>query len=202
MSKQFHALIPAAGASKRMPDNIKQLLPWKHTTLLGNAIEQVRPLVDSIHVVLGAYSNEISRSLPEDVHCTVHPNWEKGMGESIAFGVNRILKTKENANAILILIPDQPLIDTTYLEQLKTKFHSKKEIRIVATKYAENTYGIPAIFHKELFPQIQNLTGDSGAKGIIRSNLPIIAHVEPFGKEIDVDTMEAYERLLKKIDGE
>ncbi|MBG7631334.1 MAG: NTP transferase domain-containing protein, partial [Bacteroidetes bacterium] len=49
-------LILAAGESKRM-NGIKQLLPWKNTTLLGNAIEQgLNSNVNLVYVVLGANS--------------------------------------------------------------------------------------------------------------------------------------------------
>jgi len=35
------AVVVAAGASRRM-SGIKQLLPWKHTTMLGYVIEQLK----------------------------------------------------------------------------------------------------------------------------------------------------------------
>ena len=54
-------VILAAGAATRM-QAIKQLLPWKKTTLLGNAIEQgLQSNVDKVYVVLGANASKIKK---------------------------------------------------------------------------------------------------------------------------------------------
>ena len=54
VKKKIATIILAAGESKRM-DGIKQLLPWKDSTLLGHAITQsLQSSTNEIYVVLGA----------------------------------------------------------------------------------------------------------------------------------------------------
>ncbi len=78
-------VILAAGASKRMPE-IKQLLPWKQTTLIGHVIEQcIASKAAETFVVLGAHADEISKVITnQKAHILFNEKWEQGMGTSIA----------------------------------------------------------------------------------------------------------------------
>ena len=198
MPKTIAALILAAGASKRMPNNIKQLLPWKETTLLGNAIHQISPLVDTVHVVLGAYAREIKLNLPTQVTTHISTNWEKGMGASIAYGLQQILKNDLEPEAVIILVPDQPLMDTLHYETLKETY-LKGDSKIVATDYDNERSGVPAIFDRSLFAELRSLGEDYGAKRIIQMNLSRTKLIPGNGKEIDVDTYEAYTQLVQNV---
>ncbi|MEM9076326.1 MAG: nucleotidyltransferase family protein [Bacteroidota bacterium] len=199
MSNSVHVLIVAAGSSKRMPNHIKQLLPWKKTTLLGNTIEQVAPLVDKIHVVLGAYADQIQATLSENVQVHINPNWENGMGTSIAFGVKELMEPNQNLEAVMVLVPDQPLIDSMHLNALKTAFFNHTSVNTVATDYGNNHKGVPAIFGSILFPRLTELNADFGAKHIIEENTESLLLVPGNGKEIDVDTYSSYQELVATI---
>lgn len=198
MSKTIAALILAAGASQRMPNQIKQLLPWKETTLLGNAIHQINPLVDTVHVVLGAYAEEIKRNLPKQVTTHINKNWEEGMGTSIAFGLRQILKNNLKPKAVIIVVPDQPLMDSLHYKTLKETY-LKDDSKIVATDYGNEKSGVPAIFDQLLFAELQSLGKDYGAKRIIQMNLSRTKLILGNGKEEDVDTYEAYTQLVQNV---
>ncbi|PRX54998.1 nucleotidyltransferase family protein [Flagellimonas meridianipacifica] len=197
MTKAISALTLAAGASNRMPNKIKQLLPWDNTTLLGNTIHQVSPLVDAVHVVLGAYADEIRPTLSKQVIAHVNPNWESGMGASIAYGVSQILKNEKVPDAILILVPDQPLMDTMHFDKLKETYLKNENVNLVATHYGNQRHGVPAIFDHSLFSELQSLRKDFGAKKIIQNHLSVAKLIPGNGKEIDVDTYESYLQLIK-----
>lgn len=199
MSSSLCALVLAAGASKRMPGKIKQLLPWGHTTLMGNAIEAVVPVVDRVHVVLGAHAEILASHLPGSVRASINPKWEEGMGTSLAFGIGQILETEKNPDGLLIVLSDQPFMDTSYFKSLKKIYDERKAIKIVATQYATGRFGVPAIFDASFFPELKKLNKDFGAKRIIRSNLKATYFLEPRGKEIDIDTFDMYQKLYNKI---
>ena len=199
MSTTISALVLAAGASQRMPNRIKQLLPWRESTLIENAIHQISPLVHKVHVVLGAYADKIKGVLPKGIITHTNPEWEKGMGASIAFGISEMLQTERELEAIIILVPDQPLMDTSHFNRLKETYLKHKTTNIVATEYGNQRSGVPAIFDSTLFPRLQALQGDYGAKGIIKNHLSTTKLITGEGKEIDVDTYEAYTRLKRDI---
>ena len=60
------AVILAAGTSSRM-EEIKQLLPWKNTTLIGHVIEKLKSSnAKQVYLVLGAYHDKILNEINTD----------------------------------------------------------------------------------------------------------------------------------------
>ena len=102
-------IILAAGESKRM-DAIKQLLPWKNTTLLGHTSKQgLVSDVDSVFVILGADSKSILNKIDQtDIVFIDNQNWQKGMGTSITCAMHYFKKKSLNFDAVLIALIDQP----------------------------------------------------------------------------------------------
>jgi molybdenum cofactor cytidylyltransferase len=185
-------LILAAGTSSRMKDKVKQLLPWKNTTLLGQAITEAKKITKhDVFVVLGANAALIKPHIKgEKITIFEHEHWNNGLGSSIAFGVTH-LSSLNFYDAVFIILADQPLIDAQYLKGMLKEYERDTAI-IVATKYPNNN-GVPAIFAKEYFDDLVNLTGDTGAKYLI--NTKNVVCIDPKEKSIDIDTWEEYERL-------
>ncbi len=197
MSDAIPILILAAGSSSRMEGTIKQLLPWRKTTLLGNAIAQAKALSDQVFVVLGASSIEIRKTLPADIGIVQNPDWESGMGSSISKGIGAVLTQKKEVQGVLIMLADQPLMDSDFLKKLKRLF-LKKNPKIVATQYGSK-FGVPAIFHHSLLPVLLDLHQDIGARQIIKKHSEHVLGLDPKGKEFDVDTKEKYKLLMDKM---
>lgn len=187
-------LILAAGNSSRMEDKIKQLLPWRQTTMLGHAIREAKKLKAlAIYVVLGANAEIIKPTISEkDVLILEHKYWKQGIGTSIAFGVQQLVK-ENKYDAVLIQLADQPYLDATYLQQLFNLYANNNPV-IIATKY-RNSKGVPAIFNKDYFLDLINLNGDTGAKALLKFE-NVIA-IEPKEKVVDIDTWEEYQRYFR-----
>jgi len=189
-------LIMAAGAATRMKTP-KQLLPWGKTTLVENAITEAQnSLADSVFLVLGANAALIKKQLiKNEIINLENPNWNLGLGNSIAFGVREVLKKEEDLTSILIMLADQPLINSDYLNKLiKASGHYEKGI--IASLYGEKT-GVPAFFSKDYFPALSQLTGEHGAKYILKNNTKDIYSLECENLISDIDTPEDYQRLYQ-----
>lgn len=190
-------LILAAGESKRMGERVKQLLPWNNTTLLENALAQAQASqVTDVFVVLGANEDFIKKQtqLPDDI-CIYNENWSNGMGSSIVAGLQHLLALPQEYDGVLVMLADQPLIDSAYLDRIIETW-GKARATITATAY-ENGLGVPAMFDKCHFTELQKLTKDYGARNIINdSNITII---NPQGKEMDIDTWQDYQDLIQKL---
>ncbi len=192
MRNNVSILILAAGASSRMKKT-KQLLPWgKHSLIehvLANAIASD---AGKQYVLLGAQTDAI-RTRIEDLPVQIIENkdWESGMGKSIAVGVQAILK-QGNPEAILILLCDQPLIDTSYINLLIQKLMENiDEFKIVGTQY-RSRIGVPAIFSPDLYDELTTLKSDRGAAQLIADNSQFAISIDPKGKERDIDTWQDY----------
>lgn len=190
-------LILAAGGSSRMGEQIKQILPWKTTTLLGHAVTQANTsIADTTYVVLGAYEEIIMAEVQLDATTTIqNANWESGLGSSIACGIDYFLSKAVLHDAVLIMLADQPLIDTNYINKMIGNWIGDPS-KIITTQYKKES-GVPAIFGKEYFLDLQKLDQDFGARDIIASHEGAVLALNPDGKEIDIDSWEAYQGLLK-----
>ncbi|MCX2719606.1 nucleotidyltransferase family protein [Lentiprolixibacter aurantiacus] len=198
MSPSIQILILAAGRGSRM-GSTKQLLPYLDRTLLGSVVERANSLsLGKPMVILGNKADKIKKYLAEEqADLVVNSSWERGMGNTLSYGVKKAAATKPELQAVLIMLGDQPKISKTHLLQLIQEYKNKKS-PIIATAYAHGG-GVPAIFDKAVFPDLIDLDGDRGAHKIIR-NYPATRLLVPDKKEVwDIDSPEDYQRLL---DGE
>jgi molybdenum cofactor cytidylyltransferase len=188
-------LILAAGASTRM-GRIKQLLPWGNTSLLGHAIKQgLDSKASTVNVVLGANSNEIlANEIFSDVNVILNEAWEKGLGHSIALGIDK-LSVKHSSDAIIIMLADQPFVDAAYINQLILKYQENTH-GVVATSY-KNKPGVPALFAEKHFDSLRKLEGDYGAKKLMIEMSYDLITIDGSSVILDLDTMKEY--LSSKI---
>lgn len=191
-------LVLAAGGSSRMGVS-KQLLPWGKTTLLAHCLATIIKLEHSHQfVVLGAEIRKIEKSIAHlPVTILNNESWERGLGNSISFGVNKIKYAPANYQGILVLLADQPLIDHAYLRSMISLFSDTNSI--VASAYADGKIGVPALFGRHYFNELSELSGDGGARSVLQAyREEIRLHSEP-EKLIDLDTAEEYEDLYQSI---
>ncbi len=175
----------------------KQLLPLAETTLIELAIKTaLNAKVTGVYCVLGANYDEIWEKISGySVEIVQNKEWENGLGKSIAVGTAAVLKNEPETDSILVLLADQPGVDSLYLEKLICTFENRSDT-IIVSDYG-GFYGVPAIFPKEYFDQLQKLDGDNGAKELLNSGkLPISAVKSP-EKLGDIDTPADYEQFLK-----
>lgn len=190
-------LLLAAGNSSRM-GSIKQLLPWKGTSLI-NYVLQTATLSETskVGVVLGANAGIIQKALvlPEDVDIVVNEAWQQGMGGTIAAGIRKLLKNGKNPDGLLLMLCDQPLITPEYLNRMIATFQ-KSQQAIIASQYGEHA-GVPALFPKRYFPELAKLDTDIGARELLARNKTDCQLLEAGELLRDMDTKEAYEQLYR-----
>lgn len=168
----------------------KQLLRFNGKTLLRHTTEAAtdsgcRPVV----VILGANAERMKKEI-EDLPLTIAVNekWAEGMSSSLKVGLTRILEIAPDLSAVVVMLCDQPLItDETISRLIETYKKTKKPI--VACEY-ENTIGVPALFAREMFDELLNLRGDTGAKAIIKKHADKTAKLHAPEAAFDIDTPE------------
>jgi len=192
-------LILAAGNSSRMGFP-KQLLKWKNTTLLQHTMDTVKKIsAEEIILVLGANSEKIKAEIDSnEVTVLVNKNWNLGLGNSIAYGINYIETILPEAENVLIMLADQPLINTEFLIKMIESFKLNPS-RIVCTLYEDGKFGVPTIFNKKYFAELVGLNDDKGAKSVLKKYSKNLLFID--GKDIvnDIDTMKDYEALFKRF---
>jgi len=162
-------LLLAAGGSKRLGQP-KQLVEFEGKTLIRRAAEAlIGAGCSPVVVVLGA---EIERSQQElggtDVEIVINDYWESGMGMSIAFGMRSIVAFETLPDAVLISLCDQPHVTAGKLRPFIDTF-GRSRTDVIAAHY-NDVAGVPALFSAHLFPDLAALTGERGARDIIRNS--------------------------------
>ena len=144
------AVILAAGRSERM-GRPKQLLPYRGTSFLRRAVNcAIEASCEPTFAVLGANLDEVLSELEgAAAEVVVNNKWRAGIGTSVSAGVRAVAKNAPEAEAVLLMTCDQPLIAPPLLRKLCKKFDGV-ERRIVASAYA-GTLGVPAVFGRSLF---------------------------------------------------
>ncbi|MGB8168878.1 MAG: nucleotidyltransferase family protein [Chthoniobacteraceae bacterium] len=192
-------VILAAGESARMGAP-KQLLEFRGATLLQHAIDCARSIRNApVAVVLGAHAEQIQMHLKgADVLVVENPEWSAGMGGSLRVGLNALLTAHPTLSSVLFLVCDQPLITAAALGNLIAAQERTGHV-IVASEY-DGILGVPALFGRELFPQLLALGGGEGARQVIAARRDFAIGVPFPDGTVDIDTPVDYARLRSAPD--
>ncbi|HZY80680.1 MAG TPA: nucleotidyltransferase family protein, partial [Cyclobacteriaceae bacterium] len=164
----------------------KQLLKWKDGTLLSHA---VKTAMDSkagrVYVVLGSNADTHRKAIATlPITIVVNNDWNKGMGSSLKAGV---AVAKQNSESILVMTCDMPFVTSQHLNNL-----IKTDGDVVASEYGD-AVGVPALFSKEIFPDLLLIDDAEGAKKIISRHNPILVKLDT---PADLDTPEDYQKAI------
>ncbi len=196
MKTPLPAIVLAAGQASRM-GRAKQLLRVGDNTLLQLAAERARMATCLAPIVVTGARHELMETdlATQDVHLVHNPDWESGMGSSIAAGVQQLRYWHPAADGCLITLVDQPLITIAILDRFINAFR-KSRPAIVAADYQE-TLGVPAIFSRTLFAELEALrTGGGAKKVIVKHRSQVLAMACPEAG-LDIDTPEDWELFLR-----
>lgn len=179
----------AAGASRRL-GRPKQLVRHKGATLLERTVNAaVHGGADPVVVVLGAAADTIQPQLPifpKSVRFVRHARWAKGMGTSIACGVEALVATDPTVRAVLILVCDQPRLNPAVLKRFLAEARVNPGKILLADHGAGR--GPPVLFPRRYFGELLKLRGDTGARGIHRNHPEAVATIPFPGGAFDIDT--------------
>jgi molybdenum cofactor cytidylyltransferase len=178
------AVVLAAGASTRLGE-AKQLLDIDGKCLVRHVVDTAAAAACSpIVVVVGAQAGSVLEALAgSEAHAVENPEWREGIAGSLRCG---ILALPAQVDAAIVLLCDQPAVSPALLQTLvATQRNTGKSI--VACRW-DDTAGPPALFLRERFPALLTLSGDAGARSILRNAGDGAALVDFPDGALDVDT--------------
>ncbi|MDA0746989.1 MAG: nucleotidyltransferase family protein [bacterium] len=197
MAKYVHALVLAAGLSRRM-GTPKQLLPFGKTTILQAVVDSLLEAdLDGICVVVGHRAEEIQESLRErPVRYCFNDNYRDGMFSSVLCGIQALTDV---ADAVLIVLGDQPQIESQIVREVVAAYRSGD--RGIVVPVCNGRRGHPALVDlKKYGGEIRGLSGDQGLKPVMRGHPEdtLEVPVEEDGILRDLDTPEEYRAEIEK----
>ena len=182
----------AAGQASRFGTN-KLMQSWRGQPLLSYVLEAAtRTCPEQVLVVTGADEDTIMPVCAEFAVDTMpNPDYASGIGTSIAAAARAC---EGNADGMLLLLGDQPLVTASHLSELIDLWQSDPH-RICASRYA-NTLGPPVLFGSGWFEQLAELEKDGGAKDLLMDNNQVVAIDFP-PAAIDIDRVADLSELDK-----
>lgn len=193
---RISSIILSAGSSERM-GSPKALLKIGEKTFLQHIIEILSAkYVEEIHVVLGAFSDEIEPSIADlPVNVLINGQWDSGQLSSLIKGLHAI--DDDRSDGVLVWPVDHPLVSGVLIDELLNAFENDHE-KIVIPKY-NGRRGHPVIFPKKTFHELRLASPDEGARSVVRRNDSIVYEVETSEEAIliNIDTPEDYINYIK-----
>lgn len=184
-------LVLAAGESSRLGQP-KQLVEFRGETLLAHALKLAVAACDAgVTVVTGAPDSRVDELLEDDgVRQVPNTDWQQGMGTSIAAGITAM--RAQPCAGIMLMLCDQPLISPADIEALVSAWRDSP-LRPAAAGYRGGA-GVPAVFPVSFVPELAALTGDTGAKALLRA-AAAVSIVDMPAAHLDIDSADDLQKL-------
>jgi molybdenum cofactor cytidylyltransferase len=184
MTAATAALILAAGQSSRLgqPKQLVQL--GEHTLLRQTVLLALKAGAFPVFVVLAPPTAEACRATLHGLSVVLieNPQPQEGMGSSLRVGMQALAQHTPHAQRVLLLVSDQPRLRLDNVQALLQAGGT-----VAAAEYSGRC-GVPAVFARQHFAALAAVTGDQGARSVLKL-LPVTAVPMPEAA-VDLDTPE------------
>ena len=181
-------IVLAAGESKRFGDKNKLSEIINGKPIINHILDTLFEIFDpsELIVIVGHEKNIIKNLIfNKDIKILENKDYRKGIGTSIALGMNNL---NEYVDGVMIIPADMPYLNSKDLFNLEKKFI---ELNCEKVVMPEHNYqiGNPVILPRNYFKTLKTLKDDFGAKSLIRKK-DIVTLKTGFGTIFDIDTKE------------
>ncbi|MGI3212541.1 nucleotidyltransferase family protein [Roseovarius tibetensis] len=184
-------LLPAAGASSRMRGRDKLLEPVRGQPLLRDRVAAALDLGLDVAVTLPPDRPERADTLRDLVGPRLHlmtvNDAATGMSASLRAGADRA--RAGGYAGLMVVLPDLPDLLT---QDLKTVLQANDSRSILRATSQDGRAGHPVIFPADVLPTLARLTGDDGARDILRTHPVRHLALPDTRATTDLDTPEAW----------
>lgn len=195
MSGRIAAIVLAAGTSSRMGDQNKLLLKFNDQTMVSHVIDQlVSSNASDIIVVTGNDFEDVTKSIMQKVEFTHNPDYNQGLSSSLKAGISALPSA---ADGVMVCLGDMPYITSIHYNHLIAAFALGK----IIVPTSNGKIGNPLIFSKEYFKDFEGLSGDKGARKLLKTYPEQVVQVDLGTDAIfnDIDTPDAYQDIMDKF---
>jgi molybdenum cofactor cytidylyltransferase len=171
-------LLPLAG---------KPVLQWVLESAVASDVAEVVCVVRSLELLPARIAVHDAKLV-----WLVNDKADRGQSTSVIAGLWAI--NPESAGA-LFMVGDQPLVQTELINTLISRFKQSSAL-IDAPTYCGEPRN-PVLFRRDLFPELLQLSGDRGGRGLLAKHAARTEFVEwqDGVSFMDLDVREDYERL-------
>lgn len=183
-------IILAAGRSNRMGE-MKLLLPLGDRPVIAQVVATA--LASGLHpvvVVVGHLASQVRAALPNTGETVIeNAQYRDGQSTSLHAGLAAV---PLNAPGAIVMLGDQPLITASHLTRLAAA-SATSSAQIIATSVAGRRAN-PVYFARALFPELLDVSGDSGGREVIarHSSQVVLVELDDPAAALDMDDPDSY----------
>ena len=186
-------LIMAAGNASRFGEN-KLFAMYHGKSLFELALLAVPLKLFSCVTVVSQYERALALAGQYGFRAIENSAPELGVSHTIHLGTNAM----QDCDAILYMVADQPLLQPNSVCAVAERW--KREPSCIVGAAHNGVRGNPCIFPKKYFPELMQLTGDTGGSRVIRQHEDALRLVEIPPEELyDCDTKLALDQLKAEL---
>ncbi len=188
------AIILGGGRSTRMGATNKLTSDFQGKPMIAHVADAaLASNADGIILVTGHEEEDVLKALAGRPMTYAHnPDFAEGLSTSIKVGIKAAAELEPPVDAAVILLGDMPLVTADLINELITA-RDPEEDKYICVPVVGNKRGNPVLWDATFFDDLQNLTGDTGAKALIADNSELVCEV-PANDDAplkDFDTPEA-----------
>jgi molybdenum cofactor cytidylyltransferase len=188
---RVEAILLAAGAARRMGGRDKLLELVAGRPILRAVAEAARASQADRVIAVLAPGAEARRAALDALPVAVveAPDWAEGMAASLRAGLAAV---SAEAEAVVILLADMPEVTAGHIDRLIAAFDPEEGREICRAVSASGVPGHPVLFGRRFFESLAQLTGDRGARDLLRDAPDFVTDVPTPGEgaAVDLDTPE------------
>jgi molybdenum cofactor cytidylyltransferase len=190
------ALVLAAGQSRRMGRHNKLLALLDGKQMVTHVVDAaLASKAAFVIVVTGHERDKVERAIGKRKVAWVHNrDYEEGLSTSLKAGLAAL---PEDAEGVLVLLGDMPLIRADQLNRLINAFNPT-EGRGIVVPTVRGKRGNPVLFATAMVPEMREIGGDVGARHLLGGHADEVFEIELDDEAalLDVDTPDALARLV------
>lgn len=199
MRPAVHILVLAAGASSRMRGRDKLLQRVRGKPLLRMVADVALATGAPVYVTLPPASDARRMTLADSAARIVDvPDAALGMSRSVARALSAVSAAAPGAeDGVMILPADMPGFSSKALADLISRFRAEPDL-IWRGGTTDGAPGHPSIFPRDLWDELQAVTGDEGGRSVLQRHKDLVRLVPLPGRMavLDLDTPEDWAAFL------
>ena len=190
-------ILLAAGESKRFGNKNKLAEVINDKPIISHILDTLFGIFDpSEMIVIVGHEHKIIKNLifNKDIKILENLDYRKGIGTSIALGVNNL---DTDIDGVMIIPADMPYINSMDLINLEKKFMELNCVKVVMPEH-NSIIGNPVILPRSYFNTLKSLKNDFGARSLIKKK-DVITFKTGFGTIFDIDTKDKLAKPKKNF---
>ena len=186
-------IVLAAGSSSRMSGPQKLLLEIDGVPMVRHVYEAASE--GGCHQTVVVYGeDEVKRAIDGTAEIIFNPEARTGMASSLQAGLRAMRPEVEGA---MVLLGDQPLVGSRTVATLLRAWRREGSRPAVAVSQGDEGWAPPVVLSRELWDELFALTGDAGARQVLKGRPELLDMVPAPGRSDDIDTPDDYAKIVR-----